>query len=236
MTTGKALAVTFDFGQTLADLDPEMLSNRLGERGVRVVPARVEGAVPAAWRAYNASIKSGLGGHPWKILMARLLEEAGASAPDIAESVDWLWTEQPKRNLWRRPVPAMIELVQDLRRAGIPVGVVSNSEGHLAELIHELSWASHFLVVADSGKLGMEKPGREIFEWASSRLGVAMAHIVHIGDSYAADVEGALSAGMKAIWFRGPADYAASDRVAVCQNAAEVRAALAAWGIESSTQ
>jgi putative hydrolase of the HAD superfamily len=232
MNDDRALAVSFDFGQTLADLDAEMLSRRIGERGVQVPPAHLDGAIAAAWRAYNESIKAGLGGHPWKILMARLLSEAGAPEADIQGAVDWLWTEQPTRNLWRRPVPGMIEIVADLVLAGVPVAVISNSEGRLAELIEELGWTARFVVVADSGKLGLEKPDRAIFDWAAERLNVPTSGIVHIGDSYAADVEGALGAGMRAIWFRGSPDLVQSDRVKACADAAEVRAALDAWGIK----
>jgi putative hydrolase of the HAD superfamily len=55
--------------------------------------------------------------------------------------------------------------------------------------------------------------------------------IVHVGDSYAADVEGALGAGLRAIWFRGDQARAIDPRMVVCADAAEVRAALAAWGL-----
>ena len=85
-----------------------------------------------------------------------------------------------------------------------------------------------------AGRPGQQKPGREIFDWAAERLKVAPADIVHIGDSYAADVEGAVNAGMRAIWFRGAREHTLGERVAACQDAAEVRAALAAWGIPFS--
>ena len=133
-----AVAVSFDFGQTLAELDTGLLSLRLAERGVDVPPERLEGAVADAWRAYDAAVHAGHGGHPWKILMTRLLDGAGVQPEAVQDTVDWLWTEQPRRNLWRRPIPGMIELVIGLRQAGVPVAVLSNSEGRLAELAEEL--------------------------------------------------------------------------------------------------
>jgi putative hydrolase of the HAD superfamily len=231
--TQHALAVSFDFGQTLADLDTAMLSRRLAERGIDAAAERLEAAVPAAWQAYNDAVHGGLGGHPWKILMGRLLSGAGV-APEAAQgAVDWLWTEQPRRNLWRRPIPGMIELVTDLGRAGVPVAVLSNSEGRLAELTEELGWRSLFAAIADSGKLGVEKPARAIFAWTAAALGVPPERVVHVGDSLAADVEGALAAGMLAVWFRGDAARAASlgERAAAAADAAEVRAALRRFGI-----
>src|SRR5262249_6166020 len=105
------LAVTFDFGQTLCDIDLGMLSRRLAERGILVQQARLEADLAEAWRAYDAAIHGGLGGHPWKIFMRRLLAVAGVAEADLDSAVDWLWSEQPRRNLWRKPVPGMIEIV-----------------------------------------------------------------------------------------------------------------------------
>ena len=60
-----------------------------------------------------------------------IVRAAGVDGADADALAAWLWTEQPARNLWRRPVPGMIELVRDLRAAGIAVGVLSVSYTHL---------------------------------------------------------------------------------------------------------
>lgn len=232
MNPESARAVTFDFGQTLADLDVDLLSRRLAERALDVPADRLQGGVAVAWQVYNESIKRGLGGHPWKFLMRRLLAEAAVLESEVDAAVDWLWSEQPVKNLWRRPVPGMIDVVRDLRRAGVAVAVISNSEGRLAELIAELEWTKCFDAIADSGKLKLEKPGRAIFDWTMEQVGATAERAVHIGDSYAADVEGALGAGLSAIWFRGEEGILKDSRVRVCQDAASVRAALRAWGID----
>jgi putative hydrolase of the HAD superfamily len=229
-----ALAVTFDFGQTLCDLDTGMLSRRLAERGLDVPADRLEAAVPEAWSAYDAAIHAGHGGHPWKFLMTRLLSLAGAPPDPARDAVDWLWTEQPSKNLWRRPIAGMIDVVRALRGAGVPVGIVSNSEGKLAELAAEIGWGDDFLFVADSGKLGIEKPDPAIFHWAAERLAVPAAQVAHVGDSWAADVEGALRAGMRAVWFQphgGGGTRALPLEAQRATDAAGVRAALRAWGV-----
>jgi putative hydrolase of the HAD superfamily len=226
-----ALAVTFDFGQTLAALDTGLLVTRLGERGLRATSERLEAALPGAWRTYNAAVHGGAGGHPWKIFMRDLLDRAGIGPAGVDEAVDFLWAEQPRKNLWRRPVPGMIEIARDLRHAGVPIGIVSNSEGRLAELLEEMGWLEYFPVIADSGRLGIEKPARDIFLWAAGRLGIPIDRIVHVGDSLAADVEGALAAGMRAVWFQGEADKPLGPRAVSCADADETRAALAGWGL-----
>jgi putative hydrolase of the HAD superfamily len=126
----------------------------------------------------------------------------------------------------------MIELVDQLTALGVPVGVLSNSEGKLAELIDEIGWSGRFRVVADSGRLGIEKPDPAIFQWTAAQLGVAVGEVAHVGDSLAADVEGALNAGMRAVWFRGRGQQATPPDARAAHDADGVRAALRAWGLQ----
>jgi FMN hydrolase / 5-amino-6-(5-phospho-D-ribitylamino)uracil phosphatase len=232
-------AVTFDAGQTLIDLDPELLACRLAERGVSLAAPALAGAAPAAWQVYDAAVAAGAG-HPWRVLMDALLTGAGlADAERRAPLVEWLWHEQPRKNLWRRRIPGMFELAGRLRKAGVAVAVLSNSEGRLAELFAEQGWAAEFPVIIDSGRVGVEKPDRRIFDLTLERLGVTAPHAVHIGDSWPADVAGALGAGLRAIWFgrlagadasRGGGDDA-DPRVRRAADAAEVQRALVRWGV-----
>ena len=226
-------AVTFDFGQVLGELDTAFLVKKLRERGHDGSPEALDRATPKGWIAYGEALRSGgHGAGAWKTFLATVLVEGGAAAAATPETLDFLFDDQRPRNLWRRPVPGMIELARSLRRAGLKVGVVSNSEGALAELIASLGWTDDFDCVADSGVLGLEKPRPEIFHWAAERLGAAARDLVHIGDSYAADVEGALGVGARAIWFAQadgrPLDAA---RGRVARDADETKAALLAFGI-----
>lgn len=224
-----ARAVSFDAGQTLVELDTTMLSARLAERGVHVTAAALDAAQPAAWRRYDEVVRSG--GHelPWQVFMTTLI--AGAGGAGAADLAAWLWTEQPRRNLWRRPIAGMFELARDLAAGGVPVAILSNSEGKLAELIAEIGWAAPFRAIVDSGRLGFAKPDRRIFDHTAAVLGVGLDAIVHIGDSRTADIDGARAVGMRAIWF-GPAARDVGDAgVAAAADAGAVRAILAGWGL-----
>ena len=226
------IGVTFDFGQTLAKLDSRLLAERLAERGVVLDAADADRESAAAWQAYNQAKRAGgAGSRVWAVLMRTLLSGAGAPPNRIEELVDWLWSEQPKRNLWRRPIPGMVELARELREAGVAVGVLSNSEGRLAELISELGWGRVFQVVVDSGRLPFEKPDPRIFEHAAAALGVSLDALIHVGDAWEADVRGALGVGARAIYFGDEPRECHSDRLATCADAAAVRATLAWWGV-----
>lgn len=234
--------VTFDAGQTLIELDTELLSARLAERGTMVEPAALGRATLGAWRRYDEVVAAGLAGHPWCTLMEALLAGAGVAEVGRAELVQWLRDEQPRVNLWRREVPGMREVVRRLRAAGVAVAVLSNSEGRLAELFEELGWADEFDAIIDSGKVGVEKPDARIFALALQRLAVPSARAIHIGDSWPADVEGALAAGWRAIWY-APAERVAGatggldpSRVVHAGDASEVAAALARWQLPLSVK
>ena len=160
--------------------------------------------------------------------MRALLE--GARVPDPEPHVAWLWEQQPRANLWRKPIPAMLDLAKELAANGAIVGVLSNSEGRLAELFEEIGIASAFAAIVDSGRVGIEKPDPRIFAHTLEALG-ARGPGIHIGDSWAADIVGARGVGWRAIWF-GPKTSPVDDAgVAVARDASEVRAALTRWGV-----
>ena len=219
--------VTFDAGQTLIDLDLDFLSRRLAERDLIIPPQALGAAAPAAWEHYDALVDPA-GGHPWRELMTALLRGAGLAAADVGPTVEWLWLEQPRANLWRAPIPDMVALARELAAQGVRVAVLSNSEGRLAELLTEIGIADAFAAIIDSGRVGIEKPDRRIFDHTLAVLGATRLGI-HIGDSWPADIVGALGAGWRAVWFGRRAAAVADPRVAVARDAAGVRAAIAGW-------
>jgi len=230
-------AITFDYGQTIAELDHDFLAQRVAEFGGTQDPRAAERANTVAWQAYG-ELKSSGHAQAWRQMMRQFLIAGGAApahgAPDpqyAARVADWLWEQQPTRNLWRKPIPGMFELVESLAARGVPVGIISNSEGYLAELLAELDWSAPFRVVADSGRLGFEKPGARIFEYTADELGVSVSETLHVGDAWEADVIGATAAGARAVWFAENDGRALPARVSVCQDAAGLSAILTALGI-----
>lgn len=226
-------ALGFDFGQTLAELDFDFLQRRLQERGAAFDPRAAAAKSPRAWEIYGAKKSEGHAA-AWQGMIEAQLTGGGVPAERAIELGAWLWDEQPKRNLWRKPIAGMIELVRELKRARVPIAIISNSEGYLAELIDELGWTSAFDVVVDSGRVGIDKPDPRIFAHACAALGVEAEQLLHVGDAWQADVQGALSAAASAVWF-DPAHGARSlpPRVYGAGNAAQLREVLARLGFLS---
>ena len=220
-------ALGFDFGQTLAELDFDFLGRRLRERGAAFDAAAAAANSARAWEIYGAK-KSDGHALAWRAMIEAQLTSGGVPREQSAELGAWLWDEQPRQNLWRRPIPGMIELVRELKRAGTPIAIISNSEGHLAELIDELGWSRDFDVVVDSGRLGIDKPDARIFSHACAELGVVTHELLHVGDAWEADVQGALGADASAIWFDARhRERRLPERVYGAANAPELREVLA---------
>ena len=227
-----ARAVTFDFGQTLAELDHDFLARRVESFGATLDATGSRAASVLAWRAYGAAKSLGHA-HAWQAMMLELLRgggllaEDGSNEPEYAEKIARsLWDAQPNTNLWRKPIAGMFELARELQAQHIPIGIISNSEGRLAELLEQLGQSTPFQVVVDSGRIGIDKPDARIFEQASRALGIPLSDIVHVGDSWEADVIGALNAGARAIWFAPDDDRVLPAGVAACRDAVELRRVL----------
>ena len=222
--------VTFDAGMTLVELDLGFLAQRLAERGVVVDPATLRANAPAAWRHYDERADAGIHDRLWHALLGDVL--GGAVPPDrLAGEVDWLWHQQPARNLFRAPIADMVVLARSLHARGVHTAVLSNSEGRLAELLAEIGIADAFEVIVDSGVVGIEKPDPRIFELVLDRLGAHDANPVHIGDSWSADIAGALAAGWRGIWYGRRAIAVEDPRIAIAHDATGVAAALRRFGV-----
>lgn len=84
----------------------------------------------------------------------------------------------------------------DLAAAGLSLGIVSNFEAWLDELLAALGVRDAFPVRVISGVEGIEKPDPRIFELAMSRAGVGPEGSVYVGDNPEFDVDPPAALGM----------------------------------------
>lgn len=103
-----------------------------------------------------------------------------------------------RRSAWY-VYPDVVPAVEAMRHSGLRLGVISNFVWGGPELIHDLALARHFDALTISSRVGFQKPHRAIFDHALAQLKVEPAKALHIGDSYAADIQGARRAGIGAL-------------------------------------
>lgn len=203
---GSVRGISFDYGHVLGGIDLAELQRRIEAHQCGVNAVFLQGSMAQAYRAHDAAIARGEGHEAgWRALMGHMVA-AGAELSDsvqIASIVQALWAAQPERNLWRFVPEGARQLLQDLAERGVPMVITSNSEGRVAELLAEVGISSYFSQILDSGRLGFGKPDARIFALAAAHLVLPIDAVVHVGDSEAADIEGAINAGAHAIRFDG---------------------------------
>lgn len=128
----------------------------------------------------------------------RLLVAAGGAANEAEAAAK---TYRARYVAARQAIPGAKALLKHLRQHA-RIGVVSNNL--LAEQQEKLTQCAldeHIDLLIVSEEAGISKPDPRIFEIALTRLAAAPGEALMIGDSWAADIEGARAAGIPAIWF-----------------------------------
>jgi putative hydrolase of the HAD superfamily len=196
----KLRAVLFDVDFTLARPGPELGPEgygRLGERfGLELDPARYDAARAAAiediqrhpelehdeevWVRFTEDIIRGMGGESER-------------ARECAVAMTRAWEQSDNFDLYEDALPVL----EELRRYGLKLALVSNTSRNLAEFI------SHHALDVDlaisSREHGRTKPHPTIFKAALDRLEVGAEDAAMVGDSPQDDIEGARALGMRAL-------------------------------------
>lgn len=219
-------AILFDVGNTLVHLDYPRLAlaaSSLGLRGdgrelrtaeyrgrewldrellcrwEQAPPPRTGWVTRADWLRFWQEIAGALIHHPvHRETVAEFLDRAAASIE--------YWCAVPADTA---------STLEELRRRGLALGVVSNSSGVCQELLTEMGLAEYFDVIVDSTLVGVEKPHAEIFAHALGPLGLRPEEALMVGDFYSLDVVGAERAGLRGLLYDPLRGYWAKDRPSI---------------------
>jgi putative hydrolase of the HAD superfamily len=93
----------------------------------------------------------------------------------------------------------VLPTVAAIRDAGMAVGLISNFEEWLEEMLVSWEVAALFEPIVISGREGLEKPDPAIFRLAVERAGVAPEEAVYVGDHPRIDAAAAEAVGMASI-------------------------------------
>ncbi len=97
------------------------------------------------------------------------------------------------------------------RAAGSALVVASNWDISLHAVLERAGLREALDAVVTSAEVGASKPSGELFAAALSSAGAQAWEAVHVGDSLYEDVDGALAAGIEAVWLRRPGGPPAPD-------------------------
>jgi HAD superfamily hydrolase (TIGR01509 family) len=190
----------FDVGNTLSYLDHTVLSHIAGQVGYSVAAQALAQAEAVAKRRYEQLLRAGASHEDsWILYMQAIFQAAGLCEQDAARVADAAKQEHIRFNLWRKVPDGLIAGLARARAAGIRLGIVSNSEGALMDLLDRVALSEHFETVVDSGLVGVRKPDPAIFQLALTRMGSGPEGVLYVGDIPEVDVLGARAAGLDAV-------------------------------------
>ncbi len=199
-------AIFFDIGDTLVFDDPplrERFGAALRDTGIAYSPRRL----PQAFRAgENYGLTQYLLGLPWddpQVMRGsadRIMEALGL--PPVPDA-QWGTLLGAFRSVpfTRRVHPGAVPLLEGLKRRGFTLGVISDWDTSLPELLAGWGLTPFLDAVAVSSVVGVAKPGRALFLDATRQAGMDPSEALHVGDWDALDVAGARGVGMSALLF-----------------------------------
>jgi HAD superfamily hydrolase (TIGR01509 family) len=202
--------IFLDVGNTLISIDFDRVADELRRRQLFCEPAALRRAEAAARPGYSELVFV-TGCRPDRSLfhsyLFAILEKTASVSALSPTELDELVTEigpilRPDGRasaLWRMVMPGVPEALERLKRMGLRLAVVSNSDGTCAESLEAAGLLGYMSCVIDSEVVRVEKPDPRIFEIAVERCGADPQRTLYVGDIYHADVIGARRAGLHAL-------------------------------------
>jgi putative hydrolase of the HAD superfamily len=195
--------VTFDAAGTLIRLlHPPGQTYAEAARlfGYDLDPARVQDAFQVAWKTMAPPVESA-GPRPdddrdwWRELVARTMAVAQYQILPFDDYFATVYQVFAGPGVWEL-YPDVSTTLSELLRLKMRLGIISNFDRRLYDILAELGVLETFEQVIISSEIGVRKPAERIFRAAAERFKVELSEILHVGDEPASDVAGARAAGL----------------------------------------
>ena len=98
--------------------------------------------------------------------------------------------------------PELRPVLQTLKEQQYELGIISNFDTRLFQILKELSLSIYFDTITISSLVQAVKPSHEIFQYALDEHAIEPYEALHVGDSIREDWEGATKSGLKAVLLR----------------------------------
>src|SRR5215831_10265625 len=133
----------------------------------------------------------------WANLVEAVFDGLG-SFPRFDKFFNEIFERFRGREFWR-VYDDVAPALTGLKRRGFRLGVISNFDSRLYDVLRACSLDHFFDSIHISTRVGAAKPDRAIFQAALNDQAVEARRAWHVGDSLREDVEGAMAAGFNGI-------------------------------------
>jgi putative hydrolase of the HAD superfamily len=191
--------------------------------GIRVDPARFDGAVRAASSILDDAQGHVYGAEIFVRYTGRIIEEMGGTGPAVAACAREIydeWAENQHFFLYD-DVPSVL---RELASRGLKIGLISNSHRPLMSFQQHFELEGLITAAVSSSEHGYMKPHPSIFTAAMTLAGVEASESVMVGDSLPHDIDGARGVGMRGVLVHRSSDPAPQTDVPVIRSMLELPA------------
>jgi HAD superfamily hydrolase (TIGR01509 family) len=190
-------AIFFDVGNTLLFPDWNKMLEGLHQRKITPGQEQLRAIERETKHEFDAISESGSAvDHGfWHIFYSRLLESFAIDDDLLREQL--VGATRISAN-WCMIRPGTREALHSLGHK-YRLGVISNADGRIAQVLEGCGIADCFETIVDSGIVGQEKPHPAIFAAALHAMGSRPEQSLYVGDIYSVDYLGATAAGMRSV-------------------------------------
>ncbi len=201
----KVKTIFFDVGNTLLFPNRERIHAPLAGGGVALDPAHLRDLERRIKNQFDSlMITDGNHDHGfWRMYYTQLFAEIGLNNDPLR---DRLVSKIRDSGNWDQIRPGTRDELRQIA-SRYRIGVISNADGRIENVLHRCGIADCFLSITDSGLVGYEKPHPEIFRRALETLNARPEESLYVGDVYSVDYLGATQAGMQAVLMDVPGAY-----------------------------
>lgn len=171
----------------------EIYSDVARAHGVAADPLRLEVAFQRRMRESAPTDKAG-----WRAVVAAVFDRL-AAFPDFEAFFEDVYAVFRSSRGWRC-YPETVPVLETLQSRGYRLGIVSNFDRRLADVLEDLGIDRYFSSVVIPESSGYAKPDPRIFQTATEGIGVTPEEALFAGDDRLQDYEAAIEAGLHAVW------------------------------------
>lgn len=135
----------------------------------------------------------------WQRIAAHALSNLGVTCDGLDAALAREYAV--RRRAVMQLFPESLEILDLLRRRGIPLGLVTNGDAsQQRDKIERFGLAPYFEVMVIEGEFGAGKPDEAVFRHALDHLGVRPRDTWMVGDHLEFDVDGSQRLGLHGVW------------------------------------
>jgi HAD superfamily hydrolase (TIGR01493 family) len=191
-------AVLFDWGDTLFESPhaPTVILDAARERGIALQPESATRIWNELWDAGKTAEEHAKGRDLSREAHRRVWMDLFSGANASVPGIDQVLYDRVMDPAGWIPYPDTERTLRALRDRGLKIGVVSNTAHDLRPFFAAKGFADLIDAYALSYEIGVQKPGRAIFDAASRMLGTSPGETLMVGDDPVSD-GGAGAAGLR---------------------------------------